>query len=335
MGKCIIIAEAGVNHNGDFTRAKEMVVAAKNAGADYVKFQAVSDTSNLISRGASMADYQKRNTGSEQSQLEMVRRLMLPLEQYRDLSELCRSEGIGFVATPFDIASVEYLASLGMDFMKVPSGEITDKPYLEAIAAAGMKVVMSTGMSTLGEVEQALAVLYNGGITEDMITLLHCNTEYPTPFSDVNLRAMTTLHQAFGTSVGYSDHTLGTDVPVAAVALGASVIEKHFTMSRDLEGPDHAASLVPEELERMVRSIRNVELALGSAVKRVSGSERRNIAVARRSIVAARKIVAGQILTRDDLAAKRPGNGISPMLIDDVVGRRAIRDFNIDDLIEL
>ncbi len=335
MGKCIIIAEAGVNHNGDFTRAKEMVVAAKNAGADYVKFQAVSDTSNLISRGASMADYKKRNTGSEQSQLEMVRRLMLPLEQYRDLSELCRSEGIGFVATPFDIASVEYLASLGMDFMKVPSGEITDKPYLEAIAAAGMKVVMSTGMSTLGDIEQALTVLYKGGITEDMITLLHCNTEYPTPFSDVNLRAMATLRQAFGTSVGYSDHTLGTDVPVAAVALGASVIEKHFTMSRDLEGPDHAASLVPEELDRMVRSIRNVELALGSPVKRVSGSEQRNLAVARRSIVAARKIEAGQIMTRDDLTAKRPGNGISPMLIDDVVGRRAIRDFNIDDLIEL
>ncbi len=335
MGKCIIIAEAGVNNNGDFTRAKEMVVAAKNAGADYVKFQAVSDTSNLISRGASMADYQKRNTGSEQSQLEMVRRLMLPLEQYRDLSELCRSEGIGFVATPFDIASVEYLASLGMDFMKVPSGEITDKPYLEAIAAAGMKVVMSTGMSTLGDIEQALTVLYKGGITEDMITLLHCNTEYPTPFSDVNLRAMATLRQAFGTSVGYSDHTLGTDVPVAAVALGASVIEKHFTMSRDLEGPDHAASLVPEELDRMVRSIRNVELALGSPVKRVSGSEQRNLAVARRSIVAARKIEAGQIMTRDDLTAKRPGNGISPMLIDDVVGRRAIRDFNIDDLIEL
>ncbi len=335
MGKCIIIAEAGVNHNGDFTRAKEMVVAAKNAGADYVKFQAVSDTSNLISRVASMADYQKRNTGSEQSQLEMVRRLMLPLEQYRDLSELCRSEGIGFVATPFDIASVEYLASLGMDFMKVPSGEITDKPYLEAIAAAGMKVVMSTGMSTLGDIEQALTVLYKGGITEDMITLLHCNTEYPTPFSDVNLRAMATLRQAFGTSVGYSDHTLGTDVPVAAVALGASVIEKHFTMSRDLEGPDHAASLVPEELDRMVRSIRNVELALGSPVKRVSGSEQRNLAVARRSIVAARKIEAGQIMTRDDLTAKRPGNGISPMLIDDVVGRRAIRDFNIDDLIEL
>ncbi len=335
MGKCIIIAEAGVNHNGDFTRAKEMVVAAKNAGADYVKFQAVSDTSNLISRGASMADYQKRNTGSEQSQLEMVRRLMLPLEQYRDLSELCRSEGIGFVATPFDIASVEYLASLGMDFMKVPSGEITDKPYLEAIAAAGMKVVMSTGMSTLGDIEQALTVLYKGGITEDMITLLHCNTEYPTPFSDVNLRAMATLRQAFGTSVGYSDHTLGTDVPVAAVALGASVIEKHFTMSRDLEGPDNAASLVPEELDRMVRSIRNVELALGSPVKRVSGSEQRNLAVARRSIVAARKIEAGQIMTRDDLTAKRPGNGISPMLIDDVVGRRAIRDFNIDDLIEL
>ncbi len=282
-----------------------------------------------------MADYQKRNTGSEQSQLEMVRRLMLPLEQYRDLSELCRSEGIGFVATPFDIASVEYLASLGMDFMKVPSGEITDKPYLEAIAAAGMKVVMSTGMSTLGDIEQALTVLYKGGITEDMITLLHCNTEYPTPFSDVNLRAMATLRQAFGTSVGYSDHTLGTDVPVAAVALGASVIEKHFTMSRDLEGPDHAASLVPEELDRMVRSIRNVELALGSPVKRVSGSEQRNLAVARRSIVAARKIEAGQIMTRDDLTAKRPGNGISPMLIDDVVGRRAIRDFNIDDLIEL
>lgn len=335
MGKCIIIAEAGVNHNGDLTRAKEMVLAAKSAGADYVKFQAVSDTSNLISKSASMADYQKRNTGKEQSQLDMVRHLMLPLEQYRDLSELCRNEGIGFVATPFDIASVDYLASLGMDFMKVPSGEITDKPYLEAIAAAGMKVVMSTGMSTLGDIERALTVLYNGGITDDMITLLHCNTEYPTPLADVNLRAMDTLRQAFGVSVGYSDHTLGTDVPVAAVALGASVIEKHFTMSRDLEGPDHAASLTPSELDMMVRSIRNVELALGSPAKRVSKSEQRNIAVARRSVVAARNIKKGQIMTRRDLTAKRPGNGISPMLIDDLVGRKAIRDFNIDDLIEL
>ncbi len=333
--KTVIIAEAGVNHNGSMELAAKMIIAAKNAGADYVKFQAVARTENLIARSAVMADYQVRNTGVEESQLEMVRRLMFPLQEYAELAKICRAEGIGFVATPFDLESVDYLASLGMDFMKVPSGEITDKPYLQAVAATGLPVVMSTGMSTMADIDAALTVLYAGGLTADKITLLHCNTEYPTPFADVNLRVMATLKREFGTAVGYSDHTRGIEVPIAAAALGASVIEKHFTLSRSLEGPDHAASLTPDELTAMVAAVRNVELALGSDIKCVTDSESKNISVARRSIVAAREIPAGHTITAADLTTKRPGTGISPMRIDEVIGTVASRHYNPDDLIEL
>lgn len=334
MKQTLIIAEAGVNHNGDLARAMEMIAAAKEAGADYVKFQAVKHVGNLIAADAPVADYQRRNTGAT-SQLEMVGRLMLPMEQYATLARACRESGIGFAATPFDLPSISFLASLGIDFMKVPSGEITNKPYLREVARMGLPVIMSTGMSTLGETEAALEILISGGITTDRITLLHCNTEYPTPYADVNLRAMLTLLRAFGTSVGYSDHTLGIEVPVAAVALGAEVIEKHFTMSRELQGPDHAASLTPGELKAMVAAIRHTEQAMGDGRKSPSRSERRNINVARRSIVAARPISKGEKFTDENLAAKRPGGGISPMQWDEVVGRIAPRDFKPDEPITI
>ena len=331
----IIIAEAGVNHNGSPELARKMIAEARKAGADYVKFQAVARVENLISTSAPMARYQKQNTGSEGSQLEMVRALMLPLEEYAMLAECCRQEGIGFVATPFDIPSIGYLASLGMHFMKVPSGEITNLPYLRAVAAAGLPVVMSTGMATMEEVREAVDVLLQWGLSLSEITLLHCTTEYPTPYGEVNLRAMHTMAHEIGTAVGYSDHTRGIEVPIAAVALGASVIEKHFTLDRSLPGPDHKASLTPVELASMVTAIRHTEQTLGSGEKEVTHSERANIAVARRSIVAARTILPGTIITPDDIAAKRPGTGLSPMRWDEVVGSVAKRRFEPDELIEL
>lgn len=331
----IIIAEAGVNHNGSLDRARRMIAAAREAGADYVKFQAVGQVENLISVTAPMANYQKVNTGRSTSQLNMVRRLMLPLEQYALLSNYCREEGIGFSATPFDIPSISYLAELGVDFMKVPSGEITDLPYLRAIAAAGKPVIMSTGMATMEEVAAAVKVLTDGGLKTEDITLLHCTTEYPTPYTDVNLRAMLTMKREFSTAVGYSDHTRGIEVPIAAAALGATVIEKHFTLSRSLPGPDHKASLTPAELKAMVSSVRHIDQALGDGIKRVTPSERPNITVARRSIVAARHISEGQIITEADIAAKRPAGGLSPMEWDKVVGSRATRTYLPDEQIEL
>ena len=282
-----------------------------------------------------MARDQQQNTGSDGSQLERVRGLMLPLEEYAMLAECCREEGIGFVTTPFDIPSIGYLAALGMDFMKVPSGEITDLPYLRAVAAAGVPVVMSTGMATMDEVKEAVGVLNQGGIALEDITLLHCTTEYPTPYGDVNLRAMLTMAREIGTKVGYSDHTRGIDVPIAAVALGARVVEKHFTLDRSLPGPDHKASLTPDELTGMVTAIRHIEQALGDGEKRVTDSERANIEVARRSIVAARTILPGTVITADDIAAKRPATGLSPMKWDEVVGSRAKRRFEPDEPIEI
>ena len=331
----IIIAEAGVNHNGSPELARRMITEARRAGADYVKFQAVARVENLIATSAPMARYQQQNTGSDGSQLEMVRGLMLPLEEYAMLAECCREEGIGFVTTPFDIPSIGYLAALGMDFMKVPSGEITDLPYLRAVAAAGVPVVMSTGMATMDEVKEAVGVLNQGGIALEDITLLHCTTEYPTPYGDVNLRAMLTMEREIGTKVGYSDHTRGIDVPIAAVALGARVVEKHFTLDRSLPGPDHKASLTPDELTGMVTAIRHIEQALGDGEKRVTDSERANIEVARRSIVAARTILPGTVITADDIAAKRPATGLSPMKWDEVVGSRAKRRFEPDEPIEI
>lgn len=332
--KAIIIAEAGVNHNGDYDRAVAMVYAAKKAGADYVKFQtAVPEL--VISSIAPKAAYQKETTGEEESQLEMCRKIHLKLEDYGPLSELCREVGIGFMSTPFDLVSIDCLAPLGMDYWKIPSGEITNLPYLRKIGAKGEKVILSTGMSELDEVEKALQVLEEAGTPRSNVALLHCNTQYPTPFEDVNLRAMDALRSLHPGAVGYSDHTVGIEVPVAAVAMGAQIIEKHFTLDKSLPGPDHKASLDPTELAAMVSSIRHIERALGSAEKHVSSSERANIEVARKSIVAARDIAAGEEFTEENITVKRPGNGISPMLWDEVLGRKAPRAFVADSLITL
>ena len=330
----IIIAEAGGNHNGDYDRAVAMIHAAKAAGADYVKFQtAVPEL--VISSVAPKAEYQKETTGAEESQLEMCRKIHLRLEDYAPLAEICREVGIGFMSTPFDLVSIDCLAPLGMDYWKIPSGEITNLPYLRKIARKGGKVILSTGMSELCEVEAALEVLEDNGIGRADVALLHCNTQYPTPMCDVNLRAMEQLAALHPGAVGYSDHTVGIEVPVAAVAMGARIIEKHFTLDRNLPGPDHKASLEPAELASMVSAIRNIELAIGSGEKHVSDSERPNIVVARKSIVAATDIRKGDLLTENNITVKRPGNGISPMKWDAVLGTAAIRDFLADELIEL
>ncbi len=334
MNNVIIIAEAGVNHNGDYQRAVDMVYAAKEAGADYVKFQtAVPEL--VISSVAPKAEYQKETTGNNESQLEMCRKIHLRLDDYLPLSQLCREVGIGFMSTPFDLVSIDCLASLGMDYWKIPSGEITNLPYLRKIASKGGKVILSTGMSEMPEIEAAMAVLQSGGIPRKDISLLHCNTQYPTPMRDVNLRAMEQLRSLHPGMVGYSDHTVGIEVPVAAVAMGASIIEKHFTLDKSLPGPDHRASLDPAELKAMVCAIRNIEQAIGNGEKHVSDSERPNIEIARKSIIAARDIQAGELLTEENLTVKRPGNGISPMRWDEVIGTRAIRDFKADHLIEI
>lgn len=328
----LIIAEAGVNHNGSLELAKQLVDKAVWAGADCVKFQTFR-SENLVSRSAQKAEYQKKTTGSGESQLEMIRKLELSRQDFIELKEYCRQKGIMFLSTPFDLDSIEFLASIGMKTWKIPSGELTNYPYLKAIGRRKESVIMSTGMCTMDEVREAVAVLNRSGTTD--ITLLHCTTEYPAPYDSVNLRAMQTLQKEFGCRVGYSDHTGGTEVPVAAVAMGACVIEKHFTLDRNMEGPDHKASLEPEELRQMVRSIRNVETALGDGIKRPSEVEMKNMAVARKSIVAARDIKKGELLTEENVTTKRPGNGISPMLWDTVIGTKAVRDFAADELIEV
>lgn len=332
--KIIIIAEAGVNHNASMDMARRMVKEAARAGADYVKFQtAVPEL--VISSIAPKAEYQKETTGEGESQLEMCKAIHLPLTAYPELAELCRKEGIGFMSTPFDLVSIDSLAEIGMDYWKIPSGEITNLPYLRKIAAKGGRVILSTGMSTLDEVAAAVDVLEKGGISRDDIILLHCTTQYPTPYSDVNLKAMDSLRQLHTGGVGYSDHTLGIEVPVAAAALGAQVIEKHFTLDKNLPGPDHRASLDPAELAAMVKAVRHIETALGSGEKKVADSERPNIEVARKSIVAARTIAKGETFTEENITVKRPGNGISPMLWDSVIGQTAKKDFPYDSLIEL
>lgn len=340
----MIIAEAGVNHNGDFETARRMVVAAKKAGADYVKFQtAVPEL--VISEFAPQAEYQKENTGIEESQLDMCRKIHLPLSDYKLLKDYCDEVGIGFMSTPFDLTSIELLADLGQDYFKVPSGEITNLPYLRKIAEKGIPVILSTGMSTIGEIEEAIEILtgqhsttpkgFKPTLKRSDITVLHCNTQYPTPYHDVNLRAMLTIKNELGVNVGFSDHSLGIEVPIAAAALGAKVIEKHFTLSRSMEGPDHKASLEPDELKAMVEGIRHVEEALGDGRKQVTDSERPNIEIARKSIVAVRPIKKGEIFTEENIYVKRPGNGVSPMRWDEVIGTSAIRDFTPDELIEI
>ena len=332
MEKVYIIAEAGDNHNGDFNTALKLVDVAKRAGADCVKFQTFV-TEEIISKYAEMAEYQKKNTGKEESQFEMVKRLELSFDEFRKIKEYCDRVGIQFLSTPFDLKSVDFLNELGVPFFKIPSGEITNYPYLIKIAHTGKPVVMSTGMCEPDEILAAINVLEKNGSGE--ITLLHCNTEYPTPLKDVNLYAMRTMKKMFGKKVGYSDHTKGIEVPVAAVALGACVIEKHFTLDKNMPGPDHKASLEPDEFGRMVKNIRNIEIALGDGVKRVSESERKNIAIARKSIVARRNIQEGEILTEENLAVKRPGTGINPMQWMEVLGTRAVRDLKEDELIEI
>lgn len=337
MSKITIIAEAGVNHNGDLELAKKLIRVAAECGVDYVKFQTFK-ADKIANRFAEKADYQKRNTEgakNEESQLEMLKKLELRYEDFEFLSRYARENGVKFLSTPFDFESIEFLNGLDMDFFKIPSGEVTNLPYLRLIASKGKPVVMSTGMCGLKEIEEALAVLYAGGLTKNQVTLLHCNTEYPTPFADVNLRAMETLRTRFETKVGYSDHTRGIEVSLAAAALGASVIEKHFTLDKNLPGPDHKASVDPAELHALVSSIRHIEEALGSPEKEISESEAGNIAVARKSIVAARHIKIGEIFTEENLTVKRPGTGLSPMLWDQVLGQRAKCDFQTDQLIEL
>ena len=335
MNHTIIIAEAGVNHNGSIQMAKELIDAAKNCGVDYVKFQTTKGPEAVTSRFARMADYQKNNLREDESQLEMLRKILLKMDDFGELRDYCNEKDVKFLSTPFDLESVDYLAGLGMDYMKVPSGEITNLPYLRKIARIHIPVIMSTGMCSLGDVEAAMYVLTNNGLKESEISLLHCNTEYPTPFADVNLNAMLTLKQCFGVRVGYSDHTKGIEVPIAAVAMGAEIIEKHFTLDKNLPGPDHVASLEPQELKSMVDSIRNIEKALGNGLKKVSSSEQKNISIARKSIIAACEIKKGEVFTEDNLTVKRPGNGISPMKWDEVVGKIAKRDFVEDELIEI
>lgn len=326
-----IIAEAGVNHNGNFETACKLVDAAKSAGADCIKFQTFI-AENLVSHNAQKAEYQKNTTG-EGSQVDMLKKLELSFNEFTALKLYCDKVGICFLSTPFDLESIEFLKSLEIPFWKIPSGEVTNYPYLCALAKTGKPIVMSTGMCSLEEIREAVRILKENGATE--IKMLHCNTEYPTPFEDVNLKAMQTLRDTFGLEVGYSDHTRGIEIPIAATAMGAGIIEKHFTLDRNMEGPDHKASLEPHELAEMVRCIRNVEKALGDGEKKPSPSEKKNIAIARKSIVAKRKIQAGEILSEENLAVKRPGNGICPMKWPEVIGTKAIRNFVEDEQIEI
>lgn len=331
--RTLVIAEAGVNHNGDLGMALRLVDVAADAGADFVKFQTFS-AARLATAAARKADYQAATTGGDESQLAMLHRLELSAEAHAQIVARCRERSIGFLSTGFDIESVDFLIGLGIPLIKIPSGELTNLPYLRHVGALGLPTVLSTGMAELDEVAQAIAVLEAAGLPRKRLTVLHCTTEYPAPFADVNLRAMQAMRSAFGVEVGYSDHTLGIEVAIAAVALGARVIEKHFTLDCDLPGPDHRASLPPEQLVAMVRAIRNVEQALGSGDKRPSSAELKNKAVARKSIVAARAIRVGELFSADNLTVKRPGTGVSPMRWDELIGRPARRDYAIDEMIE-
>jgi len=330
----LIIAEAGVNHNGDMELAKRLINVAGDAGADLVKFQTFS-AERLATQSAPKADYQNQTTDQAESQFAMLKQLELSTQMHEVLIAYCRQQNIGFFSTGFDIQNLDYLAWLGAERFKIPSGEITNLPYLRHVGGFGKPVILSTGMSNLGEIEAALEVLEAAGTPRTQITVLHCNTEYPTPMQDVSLRAMCSIRDAFGVAVGYSDHTAGIEVPIAAVALGATVIEKHLTLDRNLPGPDHKASLEPNEFAAMVRAIRNIEQAMGDGIKRPSSSEAKNKPIARKSLVAAKPICAGEQFTAENVIAKRPGTGISPMRWDEVMGRVAARDFAVDELISL
>ncbi len=333
----LIIAEAGVNHNGSLDLAKKMVDKAVEAGVDIIKFQTFK-ADKLVSKTAKQAEYQKNNMGNkaDDSQYNMLKKLELTEQDHVELMEYCKNRGIRFWSTAFDMDSIEYLRTLNLGLWKIPSGEVTNFLFLKKIASFNEKTILSTGMCDMEDVRAAVKSLFKNGLAKENLTLLHCNTEYPTPFEDVNLKAMNALHKEIGVEVGYSDHTKGIEVPIAAVALGASVIEKHFTLDRNMEGPDHKASLEPEELKAMVSAIRNIEKAIGGdGTKHVSESERKNIAIARKSIVASCPIKKGELLTERNLTVKRPGDGISPMRWEEVVGTKAIKDFSEEDLIEI
>lgn len=332
--KVIVIAEAGVNHNGDINLAKKLIDVAAEANADFVKFQTFSADS-IVTRAAKKAVYQDQNMGGSESQHEMLRRLELTFDMHDELIAHCAIRKIEFFSTAFDIASVNLLVSLGQSHFKIPSGEITNLPYLRQIGQLGKSVIMSTGMSTMGEIEAAINALEQAGTQRNNITVLHCTTEYPTPMAEVNLHAMQAIHHAFGVKVGYSDHTRGLEVSIAAVAMGASVIEKHFTLDRNLPGPDHKASLEPKEFMELVSAIRNIEIALGDGIKRLTPSEVRNKSVMRKSIVASKEIKTGDKFSLQNITTKRPGTGISPMHWDEVIGRTSTRDFEEDELIDL
>lgn len=333
--RVLIIAEAGVNHNGSLDIAKRLVDEATDAGVDIVKFQTFK-AEKLVSKSAKQAEYQQRNMGkTDDSQYSMLKKLELSPLQHEELIDYCREKGIRFFSTAFDMDSIEYLHSLNLGLWKIPSGEITNYPYLRKIAQYGEPVILSTGMCELSDIEAAIQVLLSHGLQKNQITVLHCNTEYPTPMRDVNLKAMLEIERKFGVAVGYSDHTEGIEVPIAAVALGATVIEKHFTLDKNMDGPDHKASLEPQDLRAMVKAIRNIEQALGSGHKVISASERKNIEVARKSIVAACPIRKGDLLTDENLTVMRPGNGISPMRWEEVIGTYATRNYQEEEPIEL
>lgn len=335
MKRTLIIAEAGVNHNGDIAKAKALIDKGAEAGVDFVKFQTFK-AGNLVTKQAKRAAYQDKNTQDNDSQYEMLKKLELSQAVHQELIDYCAQKGVQFLSTGFDFESLEFLAGLGITIAKIPSGEITNLPYLRKIATLFPEVILSTGMATITEIKDAVKVLTDNGISKDKITILHCNTEYPTPMEDVNLKAMLHIQRELGVPVGYSDHTLGIEVPIAAVALGATVIEKHFTLDKTLPGPDHKASLEPEELKAMVMAIRNIEKAIGgSGLKEVSKSEAKNKPIARKSIVATKTIKKGNLFSAENLTVKRPGTGISPMQWDNVIGKTAKKDFEEDDLIEL
>lgn len=327
-----IIAEAGVNHNGSIELAKKLIDVAMTAGVDAVKFQTFK-TENLVSKNAKKADYQKETTDKEESQFDMIKKLELDADTHHELIAYCKQKKIMFLSTPFDNDSIKLLDNLGLQIFKIPSGEITNLPYLRAIGELGKNIILSTGMADIGEIEDALDVLMQAGTVKENITVLHANTEYPTPMEDVNLKAMVTIGKTFDVEYGYSDHTLGIEVDIAAVAMGAKVIEKHFTLDKTMEGPDHKASLEPDELKNMVKAIRNIEKALGSGVKKPSKSESKNIAIARKSIVAKYDIKKGEVFTEENLAIKRPGSGISPMRWDEIVGQVAQKNYKEEELI--
>ena len=335
MKRTLIIAEAGVNHNGDIAKAKALIDKGAEAGVDYVKFQTFK-AGNLVTKQAKRAAYQDKNTQDNDSQYEMLKKLELSETVHQELIDYCTKKGVQFLSTGFDFESLEFLAGLGITIAKVPSGEITNLPYLRKVATLFPEVILSTGMANITEIKDAVKVLTDNGVSKDKITVLHCNTEYPTPMEDVNLKAMLHIQRELGVPVGYSDHTLGIEVPIAAVALGATVIEKHFTLDKTLPGPDHKASLEPEELKAMVMAIRSIEKAIGgSGLKEVSKSEAKNKAIARKSIVATKTIKKGDMFSAENLTVKRPGTGISPMQWDEVIGKTAKKDFEEDDLIEL